>query len=161
MLFLVPPDPQSPLALNCLVLGESRQRIFTVEIAGTKSVGSLKQVIKEKKHPAFQHIVTDSLALWEVSEVVDLNLENNLEKLNFPQKEPLSPLDELSKVFSNLPVNGRLHIVVGRPADGRLSGSLCENFVLKLSKMANRRTLLDRQNVRALLEMMGEVRFNF
>ena len=123
------PDLQSLLELNCLVLGDQCNHIFPVEIAGTKSVGSLKEAIKEKKHAAFQHIDTDALDLWNVSKVVDQTLKNNLGKVNFLEKESLSPVDKLSKVFPNLPVEGRLHIVVGRPIDGKLCSSLCSNPV--------------------------------
>lgn len=49
-----PPISQSLLVLNCMVLGESRNEIFPVEIAGTKSVGSLKELIKEKKQSPVQ-----------------------------------------------------------------------------------------------------------
>ncbi|KAJ3794318.1 hypothetical protein GGU11DRAFT_759257 [Lentinula aff. detonsa] len=111
------PNPQPLLELNCLVLGDQRNHIFPVKIAKTKSVGSLKKAVKEKKRPLSNHVPADDLALWRVSEVVDQNLEDNLEKINFLEKESLSPADELYKVFSNLPVKGRLHIVVGWPID--------------------------------------------
>ncbi|KAE9392048.1 hypothetical protein BT96DRAFT_754297, partial [Gymnopus androsaceus JB14] len=107
--------PPGIAGLNCLVLGDQRNHIFPVEIAGTKSVGSLKEVIKEKKHAAFPHIDADALELWNVSEPVDQHLENNLEKANFHGKESLSPVDKLSKIFPNLPVEGCLHIVVWCP----------------------------------------------
>ncbi|KAJ3742410.1 hypothetical protein DFH05DRAFT_1544458 [Lentinula detonsa] len=111
------PNPQPLLELNCLVLGDQRNHIFPIKIAKTKSVGSLKKAVKEKKRPLFNHVPADDLALWRVSEVVDQNLEDNLKKINFLEKESLSPVDELYKVFSNLPVKGRLHIVVGWPID--------------------------------------------
>lgn len=109
--------------LNCLVLGESSNHIFPVKIAATESVGSLREAIKEKKHPAFDHIPADTLNLWKVSEVT-LNLEKPLQKDNFSVKESLSPLEKLSKVFSNTLAEGRLHIVVGGAEYGKLSRSL-------------------------------------
>lgn len=36
------------LQLNCWVLGDDPNRIFPVEIAGTKTVGSLKKAIKDE-----------------------------------------------------------------------------------------------------------------
>ena len=44
------------LVLNCLVLGETPQNTFPVEIDAAKSVGSLKKSIKEEKKPAFDDI---------------------------------------------------------------------------------------------------------
>jgi len=55
------------LELNCLVSGDNRGRIFTIEIADTKNVGALKDSIKVKKKPAFDHVPADTLALWKVS----------------------------------------------------------------------------------------------
>ncbi|KAE9386906.1 hypothetical protein BT96DRAFT_771244, partial [Gymnopus androsaceus JB14] len=107
--------PPHIAGLNCLVLGDKRNHIFPVKIAETESVGSLKEAIKEKKHAAFPHIDADALELWNVSEPVDQHLENNLEKANFREKESLSPVDKLSKIFPNLPVEGCLHIVVWCP----------------------------------------------
>ena len=121
---IAPPDPQPLLVLNCLILGDSRNNIFPVEIARAKSVGSLKKAIREEKHPAFQHIASDTLTLWDVSEVVDANLENTLAEIHFEEREPLSPVARLSKVFSNSPVEDRLHIVIGRPTEGGLCGFL-------------------------------------
>ncbi|KAE9385381.1 hypothetical protein BT96DRAFT_1007092 [Gymnopus androsaceus JB14] len=95
------PDPQSLLELNCL----------------TETVGSLKEAVKGKKHPLFNHVAADNLILWRVSEVVDQNFEKNLENANFREKESLSPVDKLSKIFPNLPVEGCLHIVVWCPED--------------------------------------------
>ena len=35
--------------INCLVLGETQQRIFPVKIDATENVGTLKQLIKEEE----------------------------------------------------------------------------------------------------------------
>lgn len=106
------------LRLNCLVLGGNINRIFTVEISDSDNVATLKQKIKQAKHPAFRNIPADTLDLWNVSMIVDSNF--NLNKADFPQKESLSSVVELSEVFPNLPIEDRLHIVVGRLADGKL-----------------------------------------
>ena len=119
------PNPQSLLELNCLVLGDQRTHIFPVKIAETESVGSLKKAIKEENPHLFNHVDARDLALWKVSEVVDENLERNLKEANFLEKESLSPVDKLSKVFPNLPVEGCLHIVVGPPHDGKLLSWSC------------------------------------
>jgi hypothetical protein len=51
-----------------LVLGDNdRSRVFPVEIANNKTIGALKDAIKEKKKPAFDHVPADTLDLWKVS----------------------------------------------------------------------------------------------
>lgn len=113
-----------PLRLNCLVLGDRLNNIFVVEIAGTRSVGWLKEEIKVEK-PSYNHIDASDLVLWKVSEVVDQNLENNLKNANFLEEEALSSHDILWEVFPSLPIEGRLHIVIWPPEDCKLCGSLC------------------------------------
>ena len=100
------------LALNCLVSGDDTSNIFTIEIANTKNVSTLKDAIKEKKQPAFDHVPADALVLWKVSLPVDDKLEENFPDL--AGETPLSPVNKLSKVFSDVD-DMHLHIVVGRP----------------------------------------------
>ena len=54
------------LHLYCWILGDSTQWIFSIEISDTKNVSALKDVIKEKKRPEFDHLATNSLTLWQV-----------------------------------------------------------------------------------------------
>jgi hypothetical protein len=49
------------LELNCLVLGDDPSHIFTIEIQGTKNISALKEVIKDKKKPVFDHVPADAL----------------------------------------------------------------------------------------------------
>ena len=100
------------LELNCLVSGDDPNHIFTIEIADTKNVSALKKAIKIEKQLAFQHIDADTLILWKASFPVDESLEENLR--NFVGEKPLSPVNKLSKVFSNVH-DTHLHIVVGCP----------------------------------------------
>ena len=100
------------LALNCLVSGDNTDHIFTIEIANAKNVSALKDSIKDKKKPAFDHVPADTLVLWKVSLSVDKSLAEIVK--NFDGGEPLSPLDKLSKVFSVVDETC-LHIVVGQP----------------------------------------------
>jgi hypothetical protein len=55
------------LELNCLVQGDDSRRVFQLEIASTKTVSALKDPIKDKKKPAFDHVPADTLVLWKVS----------------------------------------------------------------------------------------------
>ena len=60
--------------LHCWVHGDDSGRIFSVEIAATKTVGVLEKAIKDKKQHGFGH-VDDTLVLWKVSILFDANLE--------------------------------------------------------------------------------------
>ena len=100
------------LELNCLVSGDNRGRIFTIEIGDNKNVSTLKDVIKEKKHPAFDHVPADTLVLWNVEFSVDKSLEDSLK--NFVCENPLSPVNKLLKLSPNVD-DTHLHVVVGRP----------------------------------------------
>jgi hypothetical protein len=107
-------DASPLLEINCLVLGEPRGHIFPVEIAATKTVGALKDAIKEKKQHTFQHVDADALVLWRVSVPDNEDLVETLRDL--VDEKSLSPVHGLSKVFSNKPEDGYLHIVVKGPS---------------------------------------------
>ena len=108
------------MELNCWVLGDPSDRIFHVTIAADKSVGDLKYAIKDKKKPAFDHVPADTLVLWNVS-VSDIHsLPEKPSDIEFA-KEKLAPMDELSKVFSGVSKEGRLHIIVNAPTIGKCS----------------------------------------
>ena len=107
-----------PLQLNCLVHGENSSHIFPVEIERTKSVGALKDAIKDKKKLAFNHVDADALVLWKVSVPADENFEENLGKLKFDSKHSLQPLMKLSSVFADQLVDDHLDIVVKVPRTG-------------------------------------------
>ena len=104
------------LKLNCLVLGQDTSHIFHVELVRNKSIADLKEGIREKKKPAFDHIPADTLVLWQVSLRVDKNFKRDLESLTLTEKESLSSsLEELGDVLS--PEHGHVHIVVQPPRE--------------------------------------------
>jgi len=90
------------IRLNCWVLGEDSTCIFPVEIDRNENVGGLKEVIKEKKKPAFDFITTDSLDVWKVSIPIDedVNLVEQVKKLRLHEKKPLWVLRGL-KIFDD------------------------------------------------------------
>src|ERR1700729_1040840 len=110
-----PSESQPQLNLNCLVLGHDASRIFPIEIAESKTVGALKDAVKDKKEHAFPHIDADTLFLWKVSIPVNQNLTENLSKLDFVDESSLLPVKRLSKVFSDQPEDEHLHVVVRVP----------------------------------------------
>ena len=60
-------DMSDMLNLNCWVLGDDPERVFSVKIAKSETVDALKDAIKEKKQNAFVNLDADSLDLWKVS----------------------------------------------------------------------------------------------
>ena len=97
----------TPLKLNCSVFGQDRSQIFQVTLERTQSIADLKQEIKEKKKPAFDHVPADNLVLWKASVGVDSN-KRNVESLTLLGEESLySLVKELGDVFS--PEREHLH----------------------------------------------------
>src|SRR6266511_875780 len=108
----------SLLLLNCWVLDEDSDsnRIFPVEVDRNKNVGDLKEAIKEKMKPAFDHITANSLDVWNVSIPIDedTNLQAQVKGLRLHEKKSLWPLKGLLRIFRDLDQEA-LHVVVKSP----------------------------------------------
>ncbi|OJA12588.1 hypothetical protein AZE42_06901, partial [Rhizopogon vesiculosus] len=103
---------ESNYTLDCIVFGESAGEIFPIEIASTKTVHTLKCMIKEEKKHVFHDVDTNNLKLWKVKNLlIDGAVQDNL-KRHLEEEESLLPISELSEVFTELPEKNRLHIVV-------------------------------------------------
>ena len=55
------------LQLNCWVIRDDPRHVIPVEIASSKTVGYLKEAIKEKIQYSFADFDAKSLDLWKVS----------------------------------------------------------------------------------------------
>ena len=106
--------------LNCYVRGDRCNQAFEVDIGIEKSVAALKEAIKVKKSPYFDHTPADSLVLWNVSVPFTRPLKAKVEKLVLADDESLQPLDSLSDLFSSELHKGNIHIVVDRPSPCKL-----------------------------------------
>jgi hypothetical protein len=105
----VPPPslPSVPiLKLNCFVQGDEPSHVFSVEIASNKLVSALRHAIKDKNPSSFQDVDARSL---RVSIPIDDGLKENVSNVHV-----LSPVDQLSDVFSNVLIQKHVHIVVVR-----------------------------------------------
>ena len=71
---LAPLEAQLPVVWS-LAIRQNRSYIFQVTLGRTKSIADLKEGIREKKKPAFDHVPADTLVLWKVSVRVDSNLK--------------------------------------------------------------------------------------
>jgi hypothetical protein len=83
------------------------------------NVGDLQYLIKDKNREIFQGISSHRLHLWSVSLPMDDTLEYSLMNLILDPEQSLSYSAKLSKVFSELPKERHLHIVVQRPFTSR------------------------------------------
>lgn len=111
------PVPQATL-LNCLVLGDARNRIFPVIISRAKNVGALRKAIKDEKQHAFHSVDADELDLNHISLPNDDELEHKLRDFNFGK--PLQPTSILANIFIDVPTEEHVHIIVRRPLRGLL-----------------------------------------
>ena len=99
------------LALNCFVLGETLQDIFTVEIDAAENVGTLKEFIKEETKLEFDDVDADTLMLWKVS--MPYSDINSLAEL--PAGEALIPVKKLSGIFPNHEVGENIDVIIQLP----------------------------------------------
>ncbi|KAI6026740.1 hypothetical protein BKA83DRAFT_4247357 [Pisolithus microcarpus] len=106
----------STLDLNCFIFGDDPSKTFDVEILNTKSVSTLKNLIKEKLSPKLNHVAVTDLTVWRVSLPAD-SITQELTAADIPG-QPLCSVTRISSIFTEAPVDEYVHILVQvRPAD--------------------------------------------
>lgn len=101
--------------LNCFVLGDDEERVFTIEIAKEKNVAILKSEIKKELAPNLDHIAAYGLDLWKV----DLPIDNDASRA--PQTSPpLRVNKRLSSLWVRDPSDDDLHILIKSPGTPQL-----------------------------------------
>lgn len=85
---------------------------FEVKIGMNDSIATLKEQIKEKKTPIFNHIAADSLVLWNKNIPLDEHLKEAVNRLGLHDEKSLYPATRMSKLFPKQPEDGLIHIVV-------------------------------------------------
>jgi hypothetical protein len=103
-------------SLNCLILSDDPDRMFTVKTWKTDNVSTLKNHIKEKKAPRLDHIAASDLDLWQVSFPID-DLETELRNFD-PAGCPKLPNKKVTTFFKNV-VDDCLHVIVEAPGTSR------------------------------------------
>jgi Crinkler effector protein N-terminal domain len=111
------------IALNCMVLGDSPDFAFVVEIDPTKRIDHLKNIIKERRPDVFGNILAIHLTLWRV----DIALDVPGEELSALQSgsylcikttlggEKLRSLQQIDKVFPVASCDEIVQVLVERP----------------------------------------------
>ncbi|CAG8815472.1 37851_t:CDS:2, partial [Gigaspora margarita] len=114
-------NPENPekLQIFCLVLGDTIWQSFPVEIEKKMTVGHLKDLIKKKKDPYYNHISADEFELWKVD--IPISLENvdtiiYAEKISEYKGVRLLPNATMEAVFHKGPKNSSIHIIAQPPA---------------------------------------------
>ena len=108
------------LSLNCLVVGDDPDRMFTVKIPKTENVSILKDLIKEKKAHHFEHVDASDLDLWQVSFPID-DLETELGNINLARYPKLSPPSKKLTAFFTDSADDCLHVIAKVPGMSRQS----------------------------------------
>jgi len=110
-------DPNQFLSLNCFVLDDDQEKMFTVKVLKTDNVSILKKLIKEEKAPHLDYLAASDLRLWKVSiPVDDFNTERLKENTSL---EPLKAFLPLLRAFPHVEEN-HLHVLVKAPSKGKL-----------------------------------------
>ncbi|RUO96813.1 hypothetical protein BC936DRAFT_141416, partial [Jimgerdemannia flammicorona] len=113
------PNMSNSLTFVCLLHGDPVENAFPIDITTSKLVGHLKDKIKEKKAPYFNHIAADELTLYRVNVSVncsdwlkDLDLERYTESI----VRKLFPTDDILDVLPYPPGKRCIHLIVVPPA---------------------------------------------
>jgi len=107
-------------SLNCFILGDDPDRIFTVKVPKTENVSILKDLIKEKKAPHLDHVAASDLDLWQVSFPID-DLETELRNINLAGYQKLSPPSKKLTTFFTDVADDCLHVIAKAPGTSRQS----------------------------------------
>ena len=101
------------ITLNCMVLGESPELAFVIEIELSKSIDHLKKLIKERRPDVFDNIVSVHIILWKVTIALDMPSR----KLSVLEKNEVTKLGgekqhALQKIAKVFPIEAEDHDVV-------------------------------------------------
>ena len=109
------------LSLNCYLLGDDPDQIFTVKVSETDNVSTLKDLIKEKNAFALKDVDAKVLKIWRVDLAIP-NLKKSLDEITFDDTNSLSPVDVLSDVFL-APTRKHVHVIIESPTGQFLYGT--------------------------------------
>ena len=113
-------EPHDVIELNCLEAGDPKSNIFTVHISAKEKVAILKDKIKEKKKPKYDHVPADNLLLWTGPiSIDDDDFAENTKKDKFAEEDSLLPVKRLSGLFKGDMGDDDVHVIVKAPLIGR------------------------------------------
>ena len=95
--------------INCLVLGDPEENIFTVKIQAADNISALKDAIKREKFQTFQDIEASRITLNTTFKQYD-----KIKDLTELPGPTLKPLSIIGRVFEHLNPE-EVHVIIGRP----------------------------------------------
>ncbi|KAG0363878.1 hypothetical protein BGX24_004831 [Mortierella sp. AD032] len=108
----------SIIGLYCIVDGETTSNAFLVEIESSKTIGTLRKLIKSEKKNDFQDVDADKLTLWRVS-IPDSSRRSAITLNALHDKADItSPRTPISELFPGSP-DDNTYILVQRPPPDR------------------------------------------
>jgi len=115
----------SPITLFCLVYDDPNADPFEVNIDRERTISVLKDAIKERRKPAFDHLPADHLRLWKWNKPTD-----KVEGLD--PRDLLDSRTTIGDVFENdSPQRALTHIIVKAPCKIFFSNytNLCSHLI--------------------------------
>ena len=103
----------SPITVFCLVYDDPLAEPFEVKIDGGETISALKDVIKEKQKPVFDHLPANYLRLWKVEIPITDEGTSQIPELN--NKYKLGPAMRIDRVFPAEPREDHIHVIIGIP----------------------------------------------
>ncbi|RHZ62266.1 hypothetical protein Glove_341g79 [Diversispora epigaea] len=109
------------VTLYCLVEGDSKDRVFEVEIEKRKSVGFLKKKIKEEKPNLLVNVDANDIVLWKINIPIEEDtMEVDIILENIQDKVKLSvPSKKIRNVFTENIADDFINIIIERPSAGQ------------------------------------------
>jgi hypothetical protein len=114
------------LSLNCFIIGDTQNQMFTVEVLTGKNVSILKDEIKKKNPHALDRVDAKNLELWEVSFPIDGLVSKQPPTLG-PSLRPHRLLSDM--LNSGLDVS-HSHIVARLPSTGMCYNGFYNLFLM-------------------------------
>ena len=96
-------------AINCLVLGDSEENIFTVQIQAAKNISALRVEIKLERGGLFKDVDAAEITLNTTFKQYD-----KIKDLTELPGPTLKPLSIIGRVFEHLNPE-EVHVIIGRP----------------------------------------------
>jgi Crinkler effector protein N-terminal domain len=97
------------IAINCLILGDTEEEIFVVEIPVTKTVSALRKVIKTERPGIFGDVDAVKITLCTAFKPYD-----DIKDLTELPKPNLKALSRIDKVFAHLAPD-EVHAIIKAP----------------------------------------------
>ena len=97
--------------INCLILGDPEDNIFTVEVDTGKNISGLRDAIKDNKEVVFRGVEASSITLCTTFKPYD-----EIKHTELPQPN-LKPLQRIHQVFANLNPQD-VHVII-KPSAGK------------------------------------------